>query len=133
MSDQSRRSSFLVSPSKECYLLSIWMSHCCHRTTEGNEFCIICKRLAFLRIFSRLQVIQNKRPGVRRRHMWQLDERIISYCNHENFWINSYFRNHINKKGTIYIIFWKWFNLLSVSGATQQTMLTTPGKVMKVQ
>ena len=32
------------------------------RTTEGAEFWITCKQLAFLSSFSRLQVIQNKHP-----------------------------------------------------------------------
>ena len=40
----------------------IRMSHWRRRTTKGAEFWISCKRPAFLSSFSRLQVIQNKRP-----------------------------------------------------------------------
>ena len=42
--------------------LLILMSHWRHRTTECVEFWITCKQLAFLSSFSRLRVIQNKRP-----------------------------------------------------------------------
>ena len=42
--------------------LPIWMSHWRHRTTEGAEFWITCKRLTFLSSFSDWQVIQNKHP-----------------------------------------------------------------------
>ena len=41
--------------------------------SEGAKFWITCKWLASLSSLSPLQVIQNKGPGVRRRHKWQLD------------------------------------------------------------
>ena len=42
--------------------LSIRMQHWRPKATDGAEFWISCKRPAFLRTFSRLQMIQNKRP-----------------------------------------------------------------------
>ena len=43
-------------------ILDIRISHWCSPTTEGAEFWIICKQLAFLSSFSCLQVIQIKQP-----------------------------------------------------------------------
>ena len=43
-------------------ILDIRISHWCSPTTEGAEFWIICKQLAFLSNFSCLQVTQKKRP-----------------------------------------------------------------------
>ena len=44
------------------YLLPIRMQHWHPKATDGAKFWISCKRPAFLRTFSRLQMIQNKRP-----------------------------------------------------------------------
>ena len=49
-----------ISDHRETGQGTIRMSHWCCRTTEGAEFWITCKRLAYLSSFSRLQVIQNK-------------------------------------------------------------------------
>ena len=45
-----------------CQTFITRMSHRHRQTTEGAEFWITCKQLAFLSSFSHLQVIQNKRP-----------------------------------------------------------------------
>ena len=44
------------------WVFRLGMTHWNRRVTEGAEFWITCKRLAFLSNSSRLQVIQNKRP-----------------------------------------------------------------------
>ena len=49
-----------ISDHRETGQWTIGMSHWCCRTTEGTEFWITCKWLAYLSSFSRLQVIQNK-------------------------------------------------------------------------
>ena len=59
---------------------AIRMQHWRRPATDGAEFWISCKRPAFLSSFSRLQVIQNKRPWCRRRHIWQLDEKNFQWA-----------------------------------------------------
>ena len=65
-----------------CHITNEWiywkkvirMQHWRPKATDGAKFWISCKRPAFLRTFSRLQMIQNKRPWtVVGRHMWKLD------------------------------------------------------------
>ena len=53
---------------------AIRMSHWRRQTTEGAEFWITCKQLAFLISFSRLyKWFKISASGDQQRHMWQLD------------------------------------------------------------